>query len=133
MNRFGFVPNDGRIYYSQRSQPPLLPGMIKSYVDATKDTDFIKESVILLEKEFDFWLTNRTVQVNGHKMLHYGDNSSGPRPESYYENIQTAASIKTGKENFYSELKAGAESGMDFTSRFYMNPDDMIIGQIRAT
>ncbi|CAG0908772.1 unnamed protein product, partial [Cyprideis torosa] len=42
VERFGFVPNGGRIYYSQRSQPPFLIPMVKEYVDATGDTEFLR-------------------------------------------------------------------------------------------
>lgn len=38
VQRYGFIPNGGRIYYSMRSQPPLLCAMVKAYVDATNDT-----------------------------------------------------------------------------------------------
>lgn len=121
--RFGFIPNGGRIYYSMRSQPPLLAPMVKSYVDQTKDMEFAVKSVEVLALELDYWLTNHTVSVKGHKMAVYGDKSSGPRPESYREDIETASVFKTNeeKEEHYSELKAAAESGMDFSSRWFIN------------
>lgn len=31
VDRFGFVPNGGRIYYLSRSQPPLLIPMVSTY------------------------------------------------------------------------------------------------------
>lgn len=34
IDRFGFVPNGGRIYYLGRSQPPLLAMMCQRYVEA---------------------------------------------------------------------------------------------------
>lgn len=49
IERFGFIPNGGRIYYSMRSQPPLLCGMMKAYVDATKDTQFAMDNVDTLD------------------------------------------------------------------------------------
>lgn len=126
VQRFGFIPNGGRIYYSMRSQPPLLPAMVKIYVDATNDTQFVEEAVHVLEDEFNFWLTYHAVSVNGHTLIRYGDRSYGPRPESYREDIQTAESFQTEEEKqaHYAELKAAAESGMDFSSRWFMNPDD---------
>lgn len=126
VQRFGFIPNGGRIYYSMRSQPPLFAGMVKIYVDATNDTEFAKKAVSVLEDEFNYWLENHTVDVKGHLLARYGDHSYGPRPESYREDIETAHSFKTEeeKQSHYSELKAAAESGMDFSSRWFMNPDD---------
>lgn len=122
IQRFGFIPNGGRIYYSARSQPPLLAGMIKSYVDATGDIEFAKESAMDLELEFQFWLNNHMIRVNGHNVAVYGDKSSGPRPESYREDVETGAIFETEaeKQEYYAELKAAAESGMDFTSRFFI-------------
>jgi alpha,alpha-trehalase len=51
----------------------------------------------------------------GYKFFHYGDNLTGPRPESEKEDIQTAA----GDEVIYQNLRAGAESGWDFSSRWF--------------
>lgn len=59
----GFVPNGSRIYYQNRSQPPLLTLMVKSYVNHTNDTDILERALPLLVKEHEFWMTNRTVDV----------------------------------------------------------------------
>lgn len=122
VQRFGFIPNGGRIYYSARSQPPLLPAMIKTYVDATKDIEFAKDSVEDLEREFEFWMNNHTVVVNGYTLAVYGDKSTGPRPESYKEDVETGEAFpsEAEKEEHYAELKAAAESGMDFSSRWFI-------------
>lgn len=122
IDRFGFVPNGGRLYYSERSQPPLLTGMIKSYVDATNDIAFMSSAVPTLERELYFFLNNHMVNVNGHALAIYGDKSSGPRPESYIEDYELAKHLPTEeeREDLYSELKAGAESGMDFSSRWFI-------------
>ena len=60
----GFVPNGARLYYLNRSQPPLLSQMIRSYVDYTNDTSILERAVPLLIKEHEFWTNNRTVVVN---------------------------------------------------------------------
>lgn len=122
IDRFGFIPNGGRIYYSMRSQPPLLTPMVKTFVDTTGNKQFAISSVDVLAREFDYWMANHTVMVKGHKMAIYGDKSSGPRPESYREDIETGKDFPTDqeREDHYSELKAGAESGMDFSSRWFI-------------
>ncbi|XP_053965335.1 trehalase isoform X1 [Anastrepha ludens] len=121
--RFGFIPNGGRIYYSHRSQPPLLTAMVKAYVEFTKDYSLALDSLDVLEHEFEYWMNNHTVQVKGFDVAIYRDNSTGPRPESYREDIETSQAFTTDeeKEQHYSELKAGAESGMDFSSRWFIN------------
>jgi alpha,alpha-trehalase len=116
VDRFGFIPNGGRIYYSMRSQPPLLIPMFKTYVDTTNDKEFAIQSLDTLVNEFNFWMTNHTVMVNGHRLARYGDKSSGPRPESYREDIETSKEFETDeeREEHFSELKAAAESGNYF-------------------
>lgn len=59
----GFVPNGARLYYLNRSQPPLLSQMVRTYVDYTNDTSILERAVPLLIKEHAFWQTNRTVLV----------------------------------------------------------------------
>lgn len=126
VDRFGFIPNGGRIYYSMRSQPPLLIPMVKTYVDHTHDVEFAVAAVDVLAREFDYWMTNHTVMVKGHLMARYGDKSSGPRPESYREDVETARDFPTDveREDHYSELKAAAESGLDFSSRWFISSFD---------
>lgn len=121
IRRLGCIPNGGRIYYI-RSQPPLLAGMIKDYVDFTNDDQFAIDSIEELVIEYDFWMKNHTIQIMGHNLNIYGDRSNGPRPESYLEDVDNAIDLSTDeeKEAFYSELKAAAESGMDFSSRFFI-------------
>lgn len=87
VDTYGFIPNGGRIYYAMRSQPPLLIPMMKSYVDATNDRDFLEKNIHILEKEFQFWLNNHTIEVEKegrmYTLARYKDASQGPRPESY--------------------------------------------------
>jgi len=40
--RFGFIPNGARVYYLNRSQPPMVTLMVSSYYDATNDFDYVK-------------------------------------------------------------------------------------------
>ncbi|CAG9855039.1 unnamed protein product [Phyllotreta striolata] len=127
LDEYGHIPNGGRVYYLARSQPPLLTAMVKMYFDYTNDIDFIKNNIQTLEKEFDFWMNNhtKTVRVNNmnYTLALYGDKSSGPRPESYSEDVNTASAFQDNneKQEFYSELKAGAESGWDFSSRWFVS------------
>lgn len=60
---YGFVPNGARVYYLNRSQPPLLAQMIRVYMEHTNDTSILQRAVPLLIKEHAFWSTNRSVSV----------------------------------------------------------------------
>lgn len=87
VERYGFIPNGGRIYYSMRSQPPMLLPMVHEYLRHTKDYRWLEKNLWFLEKEFDFWMHKRTITIekNGIKytLARYYEESSGPRPESY--------------------------------------------------
>ncbi|KAJ8983512.1 hypothetical protein NQ317_012003 [Molorchus minor] len=126
IDEYGHIPNGGRVYYLARSQPPLLIPMVKLYYDYTNNKDFLAEKLPIMEKEFDYWMTNhsKTVTVDGvdYTLAVYGDNSKGPRPESYSEDVEGASMFHehSKKEAFYSELKAAAESGWDFSSRWFI-------------
>lgn len=126
VDKIGHIPNGGRVYYLERSQPPLLIPMIKSYMDYTGDVQFLADNIQLMEKEYNYWITNHMteVEIDGtkYKVGVYGDKSYGPRPESYSEDVDSAAIFKESeqKEEFYAQLKAAAESGWDFSSRYFI-------------
>lgn len=86
VEELGFIPNGGRIYY-QRSQPPLLLPMVESYLEATNDTNFIRDNINVMITEMDFFLNQRTVSFlhneKLYKMAHYNVDLTDPRPESY--------------------------------------------------
>lgn len=128
VERFGFVPNGGRVYYLSRSQPPLLIPMVEKYYNYTKDREFLKQNIAVLEKEFEYWQNEKTVTVvkNGipYRMARYVTNSNGPRPESYKEDYQLVQGLP-GQERggIYNDLKAAAESGWDFSYRWCIRID----------
>lgn len=133
VTKFGSVPNGGRIYYTKRSQPPFLGLMMKEYVDKTADVQFVRTHVQTLELEMDFWENKRSVQIEvdghdgreQHQMFVFGTGGTGPRPESYREDVESANEFSDpkDKENFYFHMKAGAESGWDYSTRWMINAD----------
>ncbi|XP_055386772.1 trehalase-like [Condylostylus longicornis] len=133
--RFGFIPNGGRIYYLNRSQPPLLAPMIKSYVDITNNTDFAIRNVNLLEKEFNYFWDNYCHDINGHKLCSYFAKSLGPRPESYREDYELAKNLQSEEEKneLYANIKAAAESGMDFSGRWFITENGTNDGNLTNT
>ncbi|XP_017881925.1 trehalase-like isoform X1 [Ceratina calcarata] len=123
VERYGFIPNGGRIYYLMRSQPPLLHLMVSRYLEFTDDILYLRKIIPLLEKEFSFWQQEKTINVvkNGktYKMGHYVVNSTRPRPESYKEDYRLAQLLpEKSRDFFYNNIKAGAESGWDFSNRW---------------
>ncbi|KAK6644318.1 hypothetical protein RUM43_000585 [Polyplax serrata] len=126
VERYGHIPNGGRVYYLMRSHPPLLIPMVNSYLEVKNDVEFLKKNLPIMEMEFSYWMTNHSVTVTKSKtnytLYRYIDRSRGPRPESYREDFLSASSFKTQREKneYYSELKAAAEAGWDFSSRWFI-------------
>ncbi|PIL35118.1 hypothetical protein GSI_02906 [Ganoderma sinense ZZ0214-1] len=134
LENFGFIPNGGRIYYLNRSQPPLFIHMLSDYVAATNDTSVLERGLPLAEKELAWWATHRTVNVTSpftnttYAMARYAVNNTAPRPESYLTDYLTAndptlpSLNEDQRSELYAELASGAESGWDYSSRWAKEP-----------
>ncbi|KAK2594130.1 hypothetical protein QQS21_008129 [Conoideocrella luteorostrata] len=145
VEQFGFVPNGARIYYLNRSQPPMLSQMVKLYIEHTNDTSILQRALPLLVKEHDFWMVNRTIRVEAggrtYDLNRYAVDNTQPRPESYREDYETASNSSyyaasgiiypeneklndTQRMELYANLATNAENGWDFSSRWIANPAD---------
>eukprot|EP00053_Salpingoeca_punica_P011358 m.101306 g.101306 ORF g.101306 m.101306 type:complete len:625 (-) comp15655_c0_seq1:81-1955(-) len=123
IDRFGFVPNGGRVYYERRSQPPVLTLMLADYYEFTNDSSLVKDMLPLLVKEYSFWMTNRSVNVtvgnNVYTVNIYNVDVASPRPESFKEDFAAAQGMNhTEQEKLWAEIASGAETGWDFSSRW---------------
>lgn len=132
LDNFGFIPNGGRIYYLNRSQPPLFIQMLARYIAVTNDRDILTRALPLAEREMQWWQTNRTLDVTSpfsnrtFAMTRYAVNNSAPRPESYLTDYLTAngpnvSFNETQRAAIYAELASGAETGWDYTARWLSN------------
>jgi alpha,alpha-trehalase len=129
IDRYGHIPNGTRTYYLSRSQPPFYFAMV-GLADKT-DTVRFKARVDLMRREHAFWMDGertvkpggayrRVVVLNDGSILNrYADDRTTPRDESYREDVLTAreATNRPAGEVF-RDLRAGAESGWDFSSRW---------------
>ncbi|HEV7706307.1 MAG TPA: alpha,alpha-trehalase TreF [Gemmatimonadaceae bacterium] len=133
----GHVPNGNRSYYLGRSQPPYFAAMVGLYATAT-DTNGALRYLDALEREHDFWMDGasalapgtawrRVVRLpNGALLNRYWDDIPAPRPESYREDYALAQTVPEAKrEALYRNLRAGAESGWDFSTRWMRDPHDL--------
>ncbi|PHH63355.1 hypothetical protein CDD81_6052 [Ophiocordyceps australis] len=143
---FGFIPNGARVYYLNRSQPPLLAQMVRIYIEHTNDTSILERMLPLLVQEHGFWQTNRSVEVSvagkTHSLNRYAVSNTVPRPESYREDWEMARNTsffdaadgsetparhqlnETEQTLLYANLASGAETGWDYTSRWISRPGD---------
>ena len=94
--RYGFVPNGGRIYYTSRSQPPLLTQMVDLYYTFTSNLTFVETILPALSREYDFWMTNRSLNLSLGIVNHYSSPTNTPRPESHVADVTTAAQLSPG-------------------------------------
>lgn len=139
MRKFGFIPTANRTYFLSRSQPPFFSHMVR-LLARHKGKSVLIEYLPYLLQEYRFWMKGRTklakqehrayarlVQMkNGTYLNRYYDNKMTPRPESLHEDTETAGeSIERDAERLYLHLRAGAESGWDFSSRWFSDPKDI--------
>ncbi|MDR5589827.1 alpha,alpha-trehalase TreA [Christiangramia sp. SM2212] len=134
INEYGFIPNGNRTYYLGRSQPPFFAMMVKVLAES-KGEKVLANYLPELEREYNFWMngslslvditaSKRVVKMpDGEILNRYWDDNNTPRPESYREDVKTASEAvaqnpELTKEQVYRNLRAGAESGWDFSSRW---------------
>ena len=133
----GHVPNGNRTYYLSRSQPPYFAAMVGLYASAT-DTARALPYLDAMEAEHAFWMAGaesvapgaaarRVVRLRDGSLLNrYWDDRPEPRPESYREDFELAQRVPEGqREALYRNIRAAAESGWDFSSRWMRDPADL--------
>eukprot|EP01125_Pyxidicula_operculata_P017615 TRINITY_DN6189_c0_g1_i1.p1 TRINITY_DN6189_c0_g1~~TRINITY_DN6189_c0_g1_i1.p1 ORF type:complete len:562 (-),score=130.10 TRINITY_DN6189_c0_g1_i1:147-1832(-) len=135
ISQYGFVPNGARIYYLTRSQPPLFSEMVYTYFVNTLDKDLVAEVLPYLDQEYMYWKNKSTVTVtvtdkDGSPQLYevnrYYAEVDEPRPESYNEDKNNSKGMSSKEAiKFFSNIVAAAESGMDFSSRWFSNSNDI--------
>ncbi|MBP9926716.1 MAG: alpha,alpha-trehalase TreA [Cyclobacteriaceae bacterium] len=132
IDTIGYIPNGNRTYYLGRSQPPFFSLMVKLFCESKKNT--LTKYLPQLEKEYQFWmkgvdqLSERTQAVHrvvrmpdGSILNRYWDENNTPRPEAYKEDVELAHQSDERPEEIYRHLRAAAESGWDFSSRWFRN------------
>ena len=120
IDTIGFIPNGNRQYYMSRSQPPFFALMVDEISSAAPQKAL--KYLPALEKEYAYWMQdNKTVQINGMILNRYFDTGSTPRPESHREDFELAQDLSTEEEReaLYSNLRTGAMSGWDYSSRWF--------------
>nr|XP_042707737.1 trehalase isoform X3 [Chrysemys picta bellii] len=123
---YGHIPNGGRVYYLRRSQPPFLTLMMDAYLAHANDIEFLRENIHLLEVEYEFWQRNRSVSITvgdrNHTLNYYNVQIGEPRPESYSKDWELASDLnEDARQELWAELKSAAESGWDFSSRWFLS------------
>ncbi|KCZ75403.1 hypothetical protein H311_03621 [Anncaliia algerae PRA109] len=126
-----FIQNGTRGYYSRRTQPPFFCLMLKAlYKYSPKFHNLVlTKGLSATKKEFNSFEKKRTIDVNvsgiKYKMFMYKVLRNFPRVESTKKDFENCFnSTPEARKNIYMKFKTAAESGIDFTSRFYKIPND---------
>ncbi|HEX5830552.1 MAG TPA: alpha,alpha-trehalase TreF [Gemmatimonadaceae bacterium] len=140
----GHIPNGNRTYYLGRSQPPYFAAMVGLYARAT-DTTRALEYLGALEAEHAFWMDGaerlapgeahrRVVRMpDGALLNRHWDDIPEPRPESYREDEALGRGLPdSARRALYHNLRAGAESGWDYSSRWLRDPRDLRTLEVTA-
>ncbi|HZY35486.1 MAG TPA: alpha,alpha-trehalase TreA [Mucilaginibacter sp.] len=129
IDTYGFIPNGTRTYYLTRSQPPFFSMMLDILAKDESDAVLVKYQPELL-KEYQFWMMgapalhpgeayrNSVRLPDGEIMNRYWDESDQPREESYKKDVDAAKLTKETQGDFYRNVRAAAESGWDFSTRW---------------
>ncbi len=131
IDTIGHVPNGNRSYYLSRSQPPYFSQMVDLLGKLTSDEQAIPY-LPMVQKEYDFWMQGanslepssthlRVVKLpDGMILNRYYDFLDTPRPESYKEDLELAEGLPPDQQKkLYRNLRAGAESGWDYSTRWF--------------
>ncbi|MGB3625845.1 MAG: alpha,alpha-trehalase TreF [Henriciella sp.] len=130
--RFGHVPNANRTYYLSRSQPPFFFAMVGLLSPGDKPAAWAAY-LDALKAEHAFWMAGeRSVELpHGAILNRYWDARTVPRDESFIQDSETAEGAARERAELFRDLRAGAESGWDFSSRWLTDPQDL--STIRTT
>jgi len=126
INEYGHIPNGNRTYYLGRSQPPYFAAMIDLLAEK-KGNQIYAIYLDALEKEYNYWMdktdpTRHVVKLpDGSILNRYYDQLDVPRQESFLEDEETAKASKRDKKTVYRHLRSAAESGIDFSSRWFQD------------
>ena len=132
IRKLGFIPTANRTYYVSRSHPPFFSQMVK-LLGKKKGKRALLQYLPYLVAEHHFWMKGHkdlsddspakrrvVLMPDGSILNRYYDNKHSPRPESYKEDIETSQLVNDRvSSQIYTDLRAAAESGWDFSSRWF--------------
>jgi alpha,alpha-trehalase len=133
IDTFGHVPNGTRTYYLSRSQPPFFFEMVTLLSPDDPSAAFARH-LPQLRREYEFWMRGaaglapgsarlRVVALAGDAVLNrFWDDRDTPRDEAYAEDTELAHSSGREPKQLYRDIRAAAESGWDFGSRWFADP-----------
>ncbi|SNU83350.1 alpha,alpha-trehalase TreF [Pandoraea sputorum] len=142
VDAYGHIPNGNRTYYLSRSQPPMYGLMVELF-----ESHGVARAIRYLphlRREYDYWMDGEAslrpgeayrhlVRLpDGSRLNRYWDERDTPREEGYLEDVTTARDApQRPASEVFRDLRAGAASGWDFSSRWLGDATDL--SSIRTT
>jgi alpha,alpha-trehalase len=129
IDTYGHIPNGNRTYYLSRSQPPFFAAMVALVAERDGESIYAKY-LPQLAREHEFWMEGagalgrgaahrRVVRLpDGTLLNRHWDDRDAPRDEAFREDEVTARAAHRPAREVYRNLRAAAESGWDFSSRW---------------
>lgn len=142
IRKFSFIPTGNRTYFLSRSQPPFFSHMVKLLAQNQSRTLTLLEYLPYMLNEYRYWTKGRrtlskeadvsefrrTVRLqDGSIVARYFDNKTTPRPEMMQHDVSVAGNEGdvAHNEKLFLDLRAAAESGWDFSSRWFKDPQEI--------
>ncbi|GAA0551173.1 alpha,alpha-trehalase [Rhizomicrobium palustre] len=130
IDTYGHIPNGNRSYYLSRSQPPFFFKMV-ALTNKTDPAAAYARYLPELRREYAFWMKGAeglkpgTAQArvvafgDGAILNRYWDDSDTPRDEAFQKDRAVARAVSRPAGETYRDIRAAAESGWDFSSRWF--------------
>lgn len=130
LNTYGHIPNGNRSYYLSRSQPPYFSVMLDLLAESKgKQVYALYQNALL--KEYDYFMdktaaTKHVVKMpDGSVLNRYWDADDRPRQESFVQDSSLGINFTGDRAMLYKNLRSGAESGIDFSSRWFADGEHL--------
>lgn len=130
IRRYGMIPNGNRTYYLTRSHPPFLAAMVEFIAEREGPAAYLRY-LPALEGELAYWndrthpTRHRVALADGQHLHRYYDRTDQPRPEAYAHDKKLHEKSPQIAGDFYRNMRSAAESGWDFSSRWFCDGSDL--------
>lgn len=153
INRFGYPLNGSADFYATRSQPDYFSHEVRMLADRLGPQVLVRYLPALEKLHMGYWMdgdeelaelpddggvhTYRTLvrMPDGSFLNRYWDDGEGPRLESYKEDVELGELAVAGLTGImrqvrlrkvYADLRAGAASGWDYSSRWFKDGKSLV-------
>ena len=131
VDEHGFVPYGNRSYLASMSNPPFFTCMVELLIPSQGE-EILNKYASHIEKEYNYWMkmsdvvtednvdSLKVVKAGKYILNRYRDENPWPRTDQYRNDISLASNVDWRPNwQVFRDLRGGAESGWNFTSRWF--------------